>query len=51
MQLKFHQPTAAPQELYEPGCIVQHCPEESTHNVPLMEFMYLVFTCTPGESY
>ena len=20
-------------------------------DVPLMEFMYLVFTCTPGESY
>jgi len=25
---------------------------ESTHkDVPLVEFMYLVFTCMPGESY
>ena len=25
---------------------------ESTHKaVPLVEFMYLVFTCMPGESY
>ena len=24
---------------------------EKTKDVPLVEFMYLVFTCIPGESY